>query len=82
MSDKVSLSCVTIRIGQIYGILNNLDDISIFLSAREVYKQLNAIIDNYISSISGKLYFYPTLRFVVFKISFNLTINYFSTYNL
>ena len=44
MSDK---SFLTIPIEQIYRILDNLDDISILLSAREVCKQLNAIIDTY-----------------------------------
>jgi hypothetical protein len=47
MSDQVVLSILTLPIELIYCILDNLDELTILFSARDVCTRLNLIIDTY-----------------------------------
>jgi len=47
MSNEVLLSLLTLPIEFVYRVLDNLDELTILFSARDVCTRLNAIIDIY-----------------------------------
>jgi hypothetical protein len=47
MSDKVTLSLHTLPVELVYSVLDNLDQLAILLSVRNVCIRLNAITDTY-----------------------------------
>jgi len=47
MSNKMTLSLHTLPVELVYRILDNLDDLTIFMSCRDICTRLNTITDTY-----------------------------------
>ncbi len=47
MSEKIVLSLHTLPVELVYSILDNLDQLTILLSVRNICQRLNTIIDSY-----------------------------------
>ena len=59
MADKVTLSLLTLPIELVYRILDNLDELTILISARNVCTRLNLIIDTYHRYKVKEVTFFP-----------------------
>lgn len=57
MSDKVTISLHTLPVELVYCILDNLDQLTILLSVRNVCIRLNTVIDTYNRYQVSKFYF-------------------------
>jgi hypothetical protein len=71
MSDKIIPSLHTLPIDIVYRILNNLDDLTIFCSMRNVCTRINAIMDIYHRYQVNFFFLSEFLVFIIFETSFN-----------